>query len=88
MATKAGSARALKCVVRRGMFSDERVVIVNRPDGETESFFVPKSTVNETRSTVRVEVAKKNGAPGTLVALQTAEGEACVLVRSSDIEQG
>lgn len=88
MAAKTDSSRVLKCVVRRGMFSDERVIIVNRPDGETESFFVPKSTVNESRSTVRVEIAKKNGAPGTLVALQTAEGEACVLVRSSDVEQG
>jgi len=85
---KTGSSRALRCVVRRGMFSDERVVIVNRPDGETESFFVPTSTVNETRSTVRVEIAKKNGAPGTLVVLRTTEGEACVLVRSSDIDQG
>ncbi|MEZ0229916.1 MAG: hypothetical protein ACAI25_14930 [Planctomycetota bacterium] len=70
------------------MFRDERVVIVNRPDGETESFFVPKTAVNESRSMVRVQLGKKAGAPGTLVSLSTAEGQACVLVRSSDIEQG
>ncbi len=70
------------------MFSDERVVIVERPDGETESFFVSKSEVNESRSTVRVRLANGGGAPGTFVVLRAAEGEECVEVKAGDIESG
>ncbi len=76
----------LKCEVRRGMFSDERVVIVRHADGETESFFVPESAVNEARSVVRVELHGE-AQPGAVVArVPTDVGEAYVTVRPTDIE--
>lgn len=76
----------LKCEVRPGMFSDERVVIVRRAEGETASFFVPRSAVNEGRSLVRVNIHREDA--GTLVAsIPTVDGGAFVPVRSDDVER-
>lgn len=83
------TASFLRCQVRLGMFSDERVVIVKQADGETESFFVPESAVNESGSVVCVEIRRKSAGPvPTIVAsLPTCEGKAYVTVRPDDIEK-
>lgn len=76
----------LKCEVRPGMFSDERVVIVRRSEGETASFFVPRSAVIEGRSVVQVKIHGHEG--GVVVAsLPTGDGGAFVPVRPDDIER-
>lgn len=46
----------LRCEsVERGMFSDEKVVVVQRSNGKTEAFFVPSREVHG--DTVRIEYA-------------------------------
>lgn len=47
----------LRCErVDRGMFSDERAVVVSRSNGEKESYFVPSSEVEEALRRVRVSL--------------------------------
>ena len=37
--------RWLRCEIRKGMFSDERVVVIRVSTGESASFFVPQEWV-------------------------------------------
>jgi hypothetical protein len=39
------SERWLRCIVRKGMFSDEMVVVIKILSGEPVSFFVPRERV-------------------------------------------
>jgi len=78
-------AAFLKCEVRPGMFSDERVVTVKEADGELESFFVPKDAVIEDRSVVRVQVHGSKGQT-VIASLSTGEGKAYVTVKPGDLE--
>lgn len=52
------SEKWLSCKVEQGMFSDENVVVVTNVNGESVSFFVPKSTIENGR--VRVMVFEKD----------------------------
>ena len=40
------SERWLRCDVRKGMFSDEKVVVIKTTTGDVVSFFVPAERVN------------------------------------------
>lgn len=55
----------LKCRVLKGMFSDERAVVVRMKNGNTTSMFVPSSSVKgevDHDGKVRVEVFEGDGA--------------------------
>jgi hypothetical protein len=55
----------LKCRILKGMFSDERVVVINRVDGRSTSMFVPMGTVRgniDQEGQVRVDVFADRGA--------------------------
>ena len=41
--------------VERGMFSDERLVVVQRYSGDAEPYFVPLAEVSESERRVRVQ---------------------------------
>ena len=54
----------LKCRILKGMFSDERAVVVHRVDGKTTSAFVPMSSVRgniDQEGQVEVEVFADHG---------------------------
>jgi hypothetical protein len=62
----------LKCRILKGMFSDERVVVVQRFDGKATSAFVPISSVRgsvEQEGQVEVDVFADRG--GTWAVLPT-----------------
>ena len=53
----------LRCDVRKGMFSDEKVVVIRTQTGEAASFFVPSERVEgpiDQEGRVRVRVFKEN----------------------------
>ncbi len=54
------SDRWLKCLVQKGMFSDECVIVIKTSGGEPFSAFVPKSTV-ERSDRVKVRVFEQTG---------------------------
>ena len=75
--------RWLKCEsVERGMFSDERAVVVARRNGQNESFFVPASEVQGER----VRVAVRETAQVVWATLPTAEA-ATIPVNKSHLSE-
>ena len=50
------SERWLRCEIRKGMFSDERVIVITTPTGEVAAFFVPREWVEGTDRDGRVKV--------------------------------
>lgn len=78
----------LRCEVHPGMFTDERVVTVDRADGQAESFFVPRVAVLEERSCIQARVLGRvdGPCPTFLASILTAEGKALVTVKESDIQ--
>lgn len=53
----------LRCEVRKGMFSDERVVVIRTESGEEASFFVPRESVTgdlDQEGRVQVQMLKDN----------------------------
>ncbi len=48
--------RWLRCEVRKGMFSDELVVVITSVTGEATAFFVPRERVEGDKSDGRVRV--------------------------------
>lgn len=51
----------LPCGVLSGMFSDERVIVLALLDGDTVSYFVPASDVDEARGRVRLVDIRDDG---------------------------
>lgn len=75
--------RWLRCEVRKGMFSDEMVVVIKVQSGEVASFFVPRESVlgNENQEgRVKVRTFKeKSGA----LAIVPNESQTVVAVDES-----
>jgi len=76
--------RQLRCVIQKGMFSDERVIIVNVPGGLEIDFFVPSNMVNEQNGTVRVFVIS-NAPSGNPYAVIPTPRRPAVEVKESDL---
>jgi hypothetical protein len=70
----------LKCKVLKGMFSDEVTVVIRTLDGESASFFVPRSAADDGR--VKVRVAQH---AGHTVALLPDEYQSVVDVEPSQL---
>jgi hypothetical protein len=73
----------LKCRITKGMFSDERTVIVRTRSGETIAVFVPKDATEEPQSRVKVRVAE---CQGRSFAWLPDEHQSVVDVESSDLQ--
>ena len=75
----------LKCEILKGMFSDERAVVVNLSNGDKSSMFVPASEVCGdigARGEVNVDVFEDDGA---LWAVLPTEYRETVPIRKLDL---
>jgi len=74
----------LKCNIERGMFSDERVIVVRDAGGREADFFVPASFVDEKSRTVRVSIVNGPTSGHKLAVIPTSR-RPTIEVRSSDL---
>jgi len=68
--------RWLKCRILKGMFSDERVVVVSRVDGMSTSAFVPSAAVRgsvDHEGQVEVDVFADRGATWAVLPTEYRE---------------
>ena len=66
----------LRCHILKGMFSDERVVVVNRIDGKSTSAFVPTNAVRgrvDEEGQVEVDVFADRGATWAVLPTEYRE---------------
>lgn len=77
--------RQLKCLVRKGMFSNERYVVFHMIDGEEASFFVPLTAVQgevDHEGSVAVDVYRDKG---KLWAVLPTDYRVNVVVNEADL---
>ena len=70
----------LRCVVQKGMFSDEQLVLIVTATGESVAFFVPKDQIRENR--VRVRSFSENSRRWAVVP---NENQSIVAVEDSEL---
>lgn len=75
-------AKWLKCIISKGMFSDEFTIVVQTHNGDKVSVFVPRESADDQQGRVRVRVIQGQG---TTMAVLPDENQSVVEVESSDL---